>query len=324
MLPGERHIGIEVVTTDALQYEVDVLVLKHAQVSLGVDAAAKELLGLDLGMELGPGGQLIVKGRPALGAEHVVFLGVPRLDDFGYAEIRLFARRAMSLVGAELAWVRRISLTLHGAGYGLDEIACFDAELSGLFDAFALETGPETLEQVVILEADAGRAERLRAHLEQVLSNGPEATVAVPPSPTIWARLGRSVSTVPAERDHAFVAMPFAKEFDDVFHYGISAAIRENGLLCERIDQEVFTGPILERIKEKISSATLLVADLTDANPNVYLEVGYAWAADVPTILVYRNGSELNFDVQGERCLAYGSIKELEELLTKELRQLVN
>jgi hypothetical protein len=324
LMAGERHIEIEVITADALRFDVDVLVLKHAQVSLGVDAAAKELLGLNLEMELGPGGLMAVSGQPALGAERVIFLGVPRLEDFGYGEIRLFARRAMSVVASEFPDARKVALTLHGAGYGLDEIACFDAELAGLLDALDWKTVSPALERVLILESDPRRAQRLRDHLVEKLSDGRGGTgVAVPPGAAVVDRLGESALAAQAERDHAFIAMPFSVEFEDVFHYGIASAVRANGLLCERIDQAVFTGNILARMKERISAATLLVADLTGANPNVYLEVGFAWAASIPTVLVYRSDSELKFDVQGERCLSYGSIKELEERLTGELKQLV-
>ena len=117
--------------------------------------------------------------------------------------------------------------------------------------------------------------------------------------------------------------MPFSKAFEDVFHYGVESAVHRSGLLCERIDKTVFTGNVLDRIKEKIRTATLIVADLTDANPNVYLEVGFAWAADVPTVLIRHCDSDLKFDVQGENCLSYETITELEERLAGELTQLV-
>jgi hypothetical protein len=329
-MSGLQQIKIEVVSDDVLHFQADALVLKHAQVSLGVDAAAKQRLGLDLEMSLGPGGQLILDGRPAIGAEKVVFLGVPPLQEFGYSEIRLFARRAVSIVAAEFPDARRIALTLHGAGYGLDEIACLDAELAGLLDAFELETVSPSLERVVIVEANLGRAERLRRHLEETLSGsalsgGKAGTVTIPfLGEEVGNRVGNVSSRAPSDRDHAFVAMPFAKQFEDVFHYGIAPSIHSTGLLCERIDQATFTGDVLARMKERISAATLMVADLTDANPNVYLEVGFAWAADVPTVLVHHRDSELKFDVQGQKCLSYSTIKELEERLAPELKKLVD
>lgn len=319
-----QSIRIEVVNDDALRLRTEVLVLKHAQRSLGVDAKAKELLGLDLGMILEPGGQLIVEGPPAVSAEKVVFLGVPPIVNFGYTQIRHFARRAMALVGAELPQAREVALTLHGAGYGLDEIACFDAELAGLLDAFNLGTISPLLERVLVVEADVGRAYRLHRHLAETINGEVSAGISVPPNRDIVDKVGGVSSDATAEHDHAFVAMPFADQFEDIFHYGIAPSVRAAGLLCERIDQAKFTGDILARMKERIRSATLLVADLTEANPNVYLEVGFAWAANVPTVLVHHQDTELKFDVQGQKCLHYATIKQLEENLTAELMGLID
>jgi hypothetical protein len=58
---------------------------------------------------------------------------------------------------------------------------------------------------------------------------------------------------------------------------------------------------------------------LSTANPNVYLEVGYAWGCGVSCILLVRDFNELNFDVSGQRCMVYKRIKELEEKLSREL-----
>jgi len=94
------------------------------------------------------------------------------------------------------------------------------------------------------------------------------------------------------------------------------------GYLCERADLAAFTGDVIVWVKERIGSARLLVADLSTANPNVYLEVGYAWGKGIPTVLLARDAADLKFDVKGQRCLVYNSIRKLEELLTRELAQL--
>jgi hypothetical protein len=124
------------------------------------------------------------------------------------------------------------------------------------------------------------------------------------------------------EKAHVFVAMPFKEEMDDVYHYGIQQAVKAAGMLCERADLSSFAGDVIEWVRSRIRSAALVVADLTDANPNVYLEVGYAWGVGVPTVLVVRGADHLKFDVRGQRSLVYKRIKDLEELLTKELQQL--
>ena len=78
----------------------------------------------------------------------------------------------------------------------------------------------------------------------------------------------------------------------------------------------------MQWVRDRITSATLVIADLSDANPNVYLEVGYAWGRGVPTILLVRDTKQLKFDVSGQRCLVYRNIKNLEEVLRTELEKL--
>ena len=123
--------------------------------------------------------------------------------------------------------------------------------------------------------------------------------------------------------NHAFVAMPFDAAFSDLFHYGISNAVRKNGLLCERIDQQAFTGDILQRLKDQIETAKLVIADLTTGNANVFLEIGFAWGNGIPTVLICREGEPLRFDVQSQKCLFYENIRDLEEKLRKEIHSLV-
>jgi hypothetical protein len=317
-------IAIEVEVGDALSALADALVLKHAQASFGVDAAVKKRLKLDPEMSLLPGRKLIVDGYPRLGAGKAIFLGTPPLPDFGYSEIRLFARLAVATVRAELPEAREMAITLQGAGFGLDEIACFEAELSGLLDGIGLADGATELERIKVVESDPARAERIGARLAEVLPDG-EWEIGAGTGAAV-ERSGadlRSWVKAPEDRDHAFVAMPVSADLDDRFHYGITTAVHACGLLCERIDEAAFTGDVLEQIEQKIRSATLVVADLSLANPNVYLEVGFAWGIGVPTVLICHADSELQFDVRGQKCLFFSSIHGLEESLTGELAQLV-
>jgi hypothetical protein len=52
------------------------------------------------------------------------------------------------------------------------------------------------------------------------------------------------------------------------------------------------------------------------------LEVGYAWGKGIPTVLLARDTADLRFDVRGQRCLVYNSIRKLEDSLTSELKAL--
>jgi hypothetical protein len=94
------------------------------------------------------------------------------------------------------------------------------------------------------------------------------------------------------------------------------------GYLCERADLSAFTGDVVDWVKRRIASAELVIADLSTANANVYLEVGYARGHGVPTVLVTRDANDLMFDVKAQRCIVYKSIRNLEESLRRELRAL--
>jgi hypothetical protein len=125
-----------------------------------------------------------------------------------------------------------------------------------------------------------------------------------------------------AKKPHLFIAMPFTKDMEDIFYYGIQRAVDANDYVCKRMDKEYFTGDIIEQIKNNIITSAAVIAELSNSNPNVYLEVGYAWGKEIPTILLIQDSKELSFDVRGQRCLIYNTIKSLEDLLTKELEEL--
>jgi hypothetical protein len=129
----------------------------------------------------------------------------------------------------------------------------------------------------------------------------------------------RSVGYSSADKPHMFVAMPFRDEMEDVYEYGIQNAVRKSGFLCERADLSAYTGDVMYWVRKRIQSASLVIADLTNANPNVYLEVGYAWGSGVKTVLLVQEAEQLKFDVRGQRCIVYKRIKDLEEKLLKEL-----
>ena len=148
----------------------------------------------------------------------------------------------------------------------------------------------------------------------------------VAPEPIRAARdeIRKADVTVPSgAKRHVFVAMPFAVEMEDVYYYGIQRAIDANGLEPLRIDQSAFTGDILEQIKSGIRTSVAAIVELTGSNPNVHLELGYAWGNGIPTVLLLKEGGDLCFDVRGQKCIMYRTIKDLEVALSKELEILM-
>lgn len=325
-----KQISIAVQWANALEADCNVLVLKYAQASYGVDATAISMLaeaGNDISLLLPkPDGFRLVPTDGAFAAERVLFVGVSELSQFGYAGIRSFATRALAALAAAFPSARSLAMTVHGVGYGLDESESFRAEVAGILDAIESEDYPQSLEAITILERNQGRANRLHALLEEILPNGRILQSGSGPVRQSEARTALAdVGEGSQKKPHIFTAMPFAKEFTDRFHYGIQRSAEAAGFLCERADLASFVGDVITFVRERINTASFLVADLTTANPNVYLEVGYAWGRGVPTILLVSETADLKFDTEGQRCLVYeGSIKQLEELLTKELTNLAH
>jgi len=319
-----KSIVVEVVEADAFDFQADVLVLKYAQARYGVDAAVSvELEGKGIpANELTPavGGFRLHTSDGAVAAQHVLLLGVVVLTEFEYREIRDFSRRALTVLAGALPSAKHLALTLHGAGYGLDELESFDAEVAGLVDAVRSSDCPPSLTRVSIVERNPGRAARLSERLTALL---PEGIVPDRPPDDVRAERLRTAGYVSDAKPHVFVAMPFQSSMEDLYHYGIQGALHTAGFLCERADLETFLGDVMDWVRKRIATASLLVADLTGANANVYLEVGYAWASGVPTVLVIADSADgLKFDVKGQRCLVYKNIKDLEEKLASEVRTL--
>ena len=320
-------IEMRVERGDIVAFSADVLALKFAQNLYGVDDYVVSLL-MEAGISEGslrpePGNFSLVPSKGAVTASSVLLTGVNKLSEFGYQEIRKFARSVLAILRTAAPITEHVCMTLHGANFGLDEVEAFQSEVAGLLEAVQDGEYPPKLRRISIVERNSRRAERLSIALTELL---PKMTLSPTEglggfSSTARQQL-RSVGYASEGRPHVFVAMPFAQEMDDTFHYGIQGAVRNAGYICERADLSTFTGDILDWVRRRIKTAELLVADLTTANPNVYLEVGYAWGCEVPTVLLAKSPADLKFDVRAQKCIIYKSIKDLEEKLTGELTKL--
>jgi hypothetical protein len=313
-------IQVTVECADVAAFPCDALLLKHAQAFYGADAAVSMELARSSAARIDvsprPGQHVLVASRGAVAADQVLFLGVVRLALFDYSEIRAFAARALMVVSEELPRARHAAMTIHGVGYGLDEREAFLALLGGIADADQMGA---SVERVTVVERQEGRAARLRAILRGTWPQPRSRTaVAQPPNSP------QPITAGPASlaKPHVFVAMPFTKELEDVFVFGIQGPVHAAGYLCERVDTATFTGDILGRIKGRIETAALVIADLTGANANVYLEVGYAWGRGRPTLLLVKDVNDLKFDVRGQRCIIYENIVDLCRKLQADLAKL--
>lgn len=106
------------------------------------------------------------------------------------------------------------------------------------------------------------------------------------------------------KRKICFVLMPFKDKFDSVYSV-LKEVITEAGYVCVRADEIFKPGSILNVIIEMIERADLIIADLTDRNPNVFYELGYAHAIGKNTILLTQKTSDVPFDIRHRRYIRY-------------------
>lgn len=132
---------------------------------------------------------------------------------------------------------------------------------------------------------------------------------------------------VSAQKPECFVVMQFSEKFDDLYRDVIKPTCESFGYDVIRADDTYSNGLIIEDIIKSIKEASLVIADITPDNPNVFYELGFAHGINKPTILLSdRDRQKLPFDVSGFRTLFYdntiGGKSAVEERLGKHLENL--
>ncbi len=109
-----------------------------------------------------------------------------------------------------------------------------------------------------------------------------------------------------------FVIMPFSKSSDihtdehwnNHFTDFLKPLIEES-LVFKAVRSEILRGDILRQIVTDLVTTPLVVADLTDANPNVYWELGVRQSFKHSTITIAEHGTTLPFDLTTKGTLFY-------------------
>jgi hypothetical protein len=112
-------------------------------------------------------------------------------------------------------------------------------------------------------------------------------------------------AAVDDRRPNAFIAMPFSDPYDDVYRDAIKPLVEAIGYEPIRVDEISQPGIILNDIWGQLTEASVVIAEVTEPNPNVYYEIGVAHALDKPTVLLAQRGTKLPFDLGPHRCIFY-------------------
>lgn len=110
---------------------------------------------------------------------------------------------------------------------------------------------------------------------------------------------------VESAKPTAFVVMQFSSPYNDVYTEVIREVCRDFGVEVVRIDERSAPTMIVADISRMILESTLVIADITPVNANVFYEVGYAHGTGKPTILIAERNTNLPFDISAFRTLFY-------------------
>ncbi len=125
---------------------------------------------------------------------------------------------------------------------------------------------------------------------------------------------------VSGPKPFVFVLMPFDKRFNDIYEFGVKGAAADAGAYAERVDEQIHTDSIYDRIVNQIAKADIIVADMTGRNPNVYYEVGYAHALGKRVFLLTQDAGDIPFDLKHRPHIVYGGeIQTLRESLVRSI-----
>lgn len=101
------------------------------------------------------------------------------------------------------------------------------------------------------------------------------------------------------------------KRGNQVYKHVVCAALEPLGFEMARADTLEQSGLITSQIINNLLSVELVIADLTDQNPNVFYELAVRHAIRKPFIQLMAEGQKLPFDIQGLRTV-YLDYKDLD------------
>lgn len=92
---------------------------------------------------------------------------------------------------------------------------------------------------------------------------------------------------------------------DQLRHHIIEPVAFELGFTVIRADDMSLPGRIDTQIANFLVNSDVVIADLTDHNPNVFYELGVRHASKKPAILMIQSGQTIPFDIGRQRVIQY-------------------
>jgi hypothetical protein len=324
--PGRSHIAFVQLPFDTVYTTNFDLLLEQAYSSAG--RPFRSLVGeLQLPFHAGQTATSIVKMHGDLRHEEHIVISQRDYDDFltkypvvaTHLSAMLITRTPLfvgyNLTDPDFLSIRAVIRARLGAFERMSYVVQFNASSTEIGAALEQRvhiinvttsgrTKDEVLEEMFLAASrklDQRASSRLRTARPDVFETADVALREVPAEPQAEAALTESTSTL------CFVMIPFSERYDRVYRELIVPAVTEAGLTAVRADEISATGFIMEQIRAAIQQSRLCIADVSDRNPNVLYELGFAQAANKSIVLIASDVTGLPFDIAAMRVIRYGA-----------------
>jgi hypothetical protein len=108
----------------------------------------------------------------------------------------------------------------------------------------------------------------------------------------------------PVKEDFVSVMMPFDAGFNRVYG-ALKQAVADAGMRCARTDDIWNHDTIIQDVVKLISTACVVICDLSGKNANVFYEAGIARTLGKEVILIAQHESDVPFDLRHIRHIRY-------------------
>ncbi len=141
---------------------------------------------------------------------------------------------------------------------------------------------------------------------------------------------GGHKSTGEKTKNICFVISPIGEagtdrytKFKDVFEYVIKTAVKTTGydLQVLRADEIDRPGSFIKDILDNLYSSFVVIADLTEQNPNVFYELGVRHSLSSRTIMIAQNVDDIPSDLREYRTIVYENTAKGAAEFAKRLRR---
>ena len=124
----------------------------------------------------------------------------------------------------------------------------------------------------------------------------------------------------------AFVLMPFTDELTGIYKTFIKPTVElpEFHLVCKRADDIKSNRAIIQDIWKSVCEARIIIADMSNLNPNVMYELGITHTLGKETILIYQKAEKemkFPFDLAHIRRIEYENSATGGRKLEQELKE---